>query len=279
MFQYAAGRSLALSRGQDLMLDTSDFEGYKLHQGFELNRVFKCDTKIASQKDVSDILGWQAAKFAQRFLKKPHFKLLRRKSFLVEPYYHYWAGLNEIKNNAYLFGYWQSEKYFADCTEEIRQAFTFKPSLLRENSNIADQILNVNAISLHVRRGDYVSDLKNIFIGVCTLDYYQNAIAYIKSIVDSPVFYIFSDDIDWVKTHLVVDSPTVFVRHNQGTESYNDMRLMSLCQHHIIANSSFSWWGAWLNTNPYKIVIAPRRWFASDHFDTSDLLPSSWIKI
>jgi len=279
MFQYAAGKALALKIGQDLMVDIAEFSGYQLHHGFELNRLFNCNAEIASHKDVSNILGWQALKFAQRFLKKPQLKLFRRQSFVVEPHYHHWPMLNEIKGNAYLLGYWQSEKYFADYSEEIRQAFTFKLSLSMENSKIADQILNVNAISLHVRRGDYVSDSKNSFIGVCSLDYYQNAISYIKSIVDSPVFYIFSDDINWVKAHIVLDSPAVFVSHNQGAESYNDMRLMSMCKHHIIANSSFSWWGAWLNAHPEKIVIAPKKWFASDQFDTSDLLPSSWIRI
>jgi hypothetical protein len=279
MFQYAAGRALALKSGQGLKVDITDFSGYQLHHGFELNRLFNCNAEIASHSDISNILGWQTAKFAQRFLKKPQLKLLRRKSFVVEPHYHYWHGLNEVNGNAYLVGYWQSEKYFADYVNKIREDFTFKLPLSSENSKIADQVLNVNAVSLHVRRGDYVSDSKNSFIGVCSLDYYQKAIAYIKSVVDSPVLYIFSDDIDWVKTNLVLDSPSVFVSHNQGAESYNDMRLMSMCQHHIIANSSFSWWGAWLNAHPEKIVIAPKKWFASDQFDTSDLLPLSWIKI
>jgi hypothetical protein len=123
-----------------------------------------------------------------------------------------------------------------------------------------------------------VSNPKNAFIGVCSLAYYQKAIEYIKSQVKTPVFYIFSDDIEWVKSNLLLDKNTVFVGHNKGTESYNDMHLMSLCKHHIIANSSFSWWGAWLNASPNKIVVAPKKWFASNQND-QDLIPRSWVKL
>jgi len=279
MFQYAAGKALALKSGQDLMVDIAEFSGYQLHHGFELNRLFNCNAEIASHKDVSNILGWQAPKFAQRFLIKPQLKLLRRKSLVVEPHYHHWPMLNEIKGNAYLLGYWQSEKYFADYANETRKDFTFKLPLSKKNSDLANQISSFNSVSLHVRRGDYVTNAKNIFIGVCPLSYYEETIELIKSRVESPVFFVFSDDMDWLKSNLKLDAKTVLVNHNSGSESYNDMRLMSVCKHHIIANSSFSWWGAWLNPNPKKIVIAPKKWFASDAFDTSDLIPSSWIRV
>ena len=147
-----------------------------------------------------------------------------------------------------------------------------------QNADIAEKISQVNAVSLHVRRGDYISDKKNAFIGVCTLDYYKTAIEKIKTQVDNPVFFVYSDDINWVKNNLVIDKTAVFVNHNRGQESYNDMHLMSLCKHNIIANSSFSWWGAWLNTSPDKIVIAPKQWFANMQ-DTSDLLPDNWLKM
>ena len=279
MFQYAAVRALALKKSQDLKVDLTDFSGDQVHHGFELNKLFNCNAEIASQNDVSNILGWQAAKLAQRFLKKPQLKLLRWKSFVVEPYYHYWAGLNEIKNNAYLFGYWQSEKYFTDYADKIREDFTFRLPLSERNSDLANQISSVNSVSLHVRRGDYVTNVKNAFIGVCPLSYYEQAIELINSRIESPVFFVFSDDMTWVKSNLKLDAKTFMVHHNIGSESYNDMRLMSLCKHNIIANSSFSWWGAWLNTNSTKIVIAPKKWFANDQFDTSDLLPLGWIKI
>jgi hypothetical protein len=145
------------------------------------------------------------------------------------------------------------------------------------NADLVEQISKVNAVSLHVRRGDYVQNAKtNANHGVCSLDYYRAAIQNILERVEAPSFFIFSDDIPWVKEHLVLDIPCRYVDHNQGVESYNDMRLMSLCRHHIIANSSFSWWGAWLNPDPQKIVIAPQKWFANDNI-VDDLFPPEWV--
>jgi hypothetical protein len=135
----------------------------------------------------------------------------------------------------------------------------------------------VNAISLHVRRGDYANNPKTKAThGLCSLDYYQASVRQMAQKVARPHFFIFSDDMEWVQGNLKIDFPCVFVEHNRGAESYNDMRLMSLCKHHIIANSSFSWWGAWLNPNMEKIVIAPRKWFASQTA-VPDLFPAGWI--
>ncbi|HQS38500.1 MAG TPA: alpha-1,2-fucosyltransferase, partial [Methylotenera sp.] len=162
--------------------------------------------------------------------------------------------------------------------EQIRKDFTFKLALSVKNSAIIEQISQVNAVSLHVRRGDYVTNAKNAFIGVCSLEYYRKAVEYVKNQVDKPVFFVFSDDIEWVKSNLPIDFPCFYIDHNHGIESFNDMRLMSHCKHHIIANSSFSWWGAWLNANSEKIVIAPQQWFANNT-NVNDLLPESWIKL
>jgi hypothetical protein len=151
--------------------------------------------------------------------------------------------------------------------------------MIEKNQLIAQEIGQSNAISLHVRRGDYVHNSNTLAThGLCSLDYYQTAINYITERVAQPNFFIFSDDITWVKDNLKVDFKCRFVDHNHGTESYNDMRLMSLCQHHIIANSSFSWWAAWLNPNHKKIVIAPRQWFVNDN-NVSDLFPQNWVKL
>lgn len=278
MFQYAAGRALSLKLRVPLKLDTRDFLGYQLHQGFELNRLFNCSNEIATDKDLTELLGWQRVKFLRRVLKRPQLKIFRHKSFVVEPSFSYWNGINQLEGNGYLYGHWQSEKYFIEFAEIIRQDFTFKPPLSNQNSEIAKQISQSNAVSLHVRRGDYVTNSKNSFIGVCPLDYFQKAIAYFKSQVNLPVFFVFSDDIEWAKNNLSLDNSTVFVSHNKGIESYNDMRLMSLCKHNIISNSTFSWWGAWLNQNSQKIVIAPKKWFANGQ-DDADLIPLSWVRV
>ena len=278
MFQYAAGRALSIRLGVPFKLDIRDFSGYMLHQGFELKRLFNSDAEIATYDDLKAIVGWQRAKLVQRFLKRPQLKSFRHRGYVVEPDFNYWGGINQLKDNCYLDGYWQSEHYFAEFKDRIHKDFTFKLPISVKNIEIMQHISQVNAVSLHVRRGDYVTDKRNAFIGVCSLDYYRKAIDTIKFKVDKPVFFVFSDDIAWVKNNLVLDKTAVFVGHNQGDESYNDMRLMSLCKHNIIANSSFSWWGAWLNANPNKIVVGPKQWFASKK-DDSDLVPASWFRI
>lgn len=279
MFQYAAGRALSLKREQPLLLDVSGFANYGLHQGFELQRVFDLPITIANSMDVRNVLAWQANPLIKRRLSSPRWSKLRRDGFVVEPHFHYWSGISHVPQSAYLMGYWQSEKYFQELADIIRADFAFFVLPSTKNSELTQQISQVNAVSLHVRRGDYVQNPITLAThGLCTLDYYQAAIQTIAESVEQPHFFIFSDDIAWVTANLKMDFPSHYITYNQGAESYNDMRLMSLCRHHIIANSSFSWWGAWLNPSPNKIVIAPKQWFADDK-NVSDLLPPNWITL
>jgi hypothetical protein len=279
MFQYAAGRALSLARGDSLYLDVSDFAGYGLHQGFELQRVFDCPANIASEADVRSILGWQFPSVVRRVVARPSLAMVRRAGYVIEPYFHYWSEINNVPRECYLAGYWQSEKYFRDVATVIRADFSFKCPPANRNAELAKQIGQVNAVSLHVRRGDYVKNPKtNATHGLCSLDYYRSAIDHICERVERPNFYVFSDDIAWVKDNLILNSPSQYIDHNQGAESYNDMRLMSACRHHIIANSSFSWWGAWLNSSLEKIVIAPQNWFSKNK-NISDLIPPEWIRM
>ncbi len=276
MFQYAAGRALSLERNESLHLDITGFNNYRLHQGFELSQIFVCPVEIASKTEIRDILGWQYLPGIKRVLARPSMEVFRRNGFVVEPHFHYWPEINQVPQNCYLAGYWQSEEYFQAHASKIRADFTFKLPMTDINAKLAEQIAQVNAVSLHVRRGDYVNIAKNKSIySECSLDYYKTAISYISKQVANPHFFIFSDDIAWVKDNLKIGMPCHYVDHNQNEESFNDMRLMSLCQHHIIANSSFSWWGAWLNPSANKIVIAPKHWFAHQA-DIRDLLPQNW---
>lgn len=279
MFQYAIGRSLSLKSGQTLRLDTSSFNRQALHQGFELKHVFKLAALVASQAEINEVLGWQSSRLVRRLLARPAMSKFIKKSFVVEPHFHYWSGIEKIPKQCYLYGYWQSERYFRASATEITGDFTFSQSLDSENLQLAELISKVNAVSLHVRRGDYVTNLKaTITHGLCSLDYYSEAVKHISSYVVNPHFLIFSDDIDWVKENMDLNIPCTYVCHNQDLQSHIDMRLMSLCQHNIIANSSFSWWGAWLNPNPRKIVIAPKRWFVADK-NAVDLIPSTWVTL
>lgn len=277
MFQYATGRALALRLGDTLRVDISGFEGYGLHQGYELARVFSCNPLVAREQDVRDLLGWRSSRIARKILMRPSLAIFHGPSLVVEPHFNYWPGIRGVSRNAYLLGYWQTERYFSEAAETIRTDFAFREPLSAKNKELTERISQTIAISLHVRRGDYVSDPKaNAAHGLCSLDYYRAAVRHIAEHIDRPEFFIFSDDIGWVKENLKIDFPCWHVDHNLGAESYNDMRLMSLCRHHIIANSSFSWWGAWLNPSPNKTVIAPKRWFSRET-NAEDIFSFGWV--
>lgn len=279
MFQYAAGRAHSLERDLPLRLDITGFANYGLHQGFELLRIFNCTADIADQTDMVNILGWQLLPGIRKIVSRPSMLAFRHKGFIVEPHFHYWYGIKNIPSDCYLSGYWQSEKYFFDAAEQIRKDFSFRLPLDHANSELAKQIGQTCSVSLHVRRGDYVQNSNTAATyELCSLDYYNASIRHVAQRVINPHFFIFSDDITWAKSNLRIDYPSYYVEHNHGAGSYNDMRLMSLCKHNIIANSSFSWWGAWLNPSFEKIVIAPRRWFANET-NTQDLIPQTWVKL
>lgn len=279
MFQYAAGRALSLERGEMLKLDVSAYSGYARHHGFELNKVFNGCADIASEFEIKEMLGWQSSSFVRRIFNRRAFSSIRRHGYVVEPHFQYWDGFEKISDNCYLYGYWQSEKYFLKIQKIIRKDFSFQTPLDGVNAEMANKMSTSNAVSIHVRRGDYVANsYANRMHGTCSLTYYADAIRYIAQRITCPQFFVFSDEIEWVKQNLPIDWPCQYVSHNQGDKSFNDMHLMSLCKHHIIANSSFSWWGAWLNADVNKIVIAPKRWFAIDR-NTSDLIPVAWVTL
>lgn len=280
MFQYAAGRALSSRHDQLLYLDTLDYAKYDLHQGFELERIFSPSVNISTKEDISKLLGWQGHSILKKIAQRTKLKILRSEALIIEPHFQYWSSFCNLSDNCYLVGYWQSEKYFKSIESIIRKDFLFKLPMSTHNQWVADQIMSCNSVSLHVRRGDYVENINNLKIhGVCSLDYYRVAIQHIFDKTKQPHLFIFSDDITWVKYNLKIDLPCLYIDHNRGTESYNDMRLMSLCRHHVIANSSFSWWGAWLNPQPNKIVIAPAQWFNVTNIDSSDLCPVNWLLV
>ncbi len=275
MFQYAAGRALALSLNTELYLDIGGFDSYRLHNGFQLSHVFSLPARISGHSDTRKLLGWQASKI--RILSHPKFAWLRKRALVVEPYFDFWAGFFDAPSDCYISGYWQSEKYFAKHADRIREEFSFHLQLDDRNAEIVRRMKGSNSVSLHIRRGDYVNNPKTLAVhGLCDIDYYQAAVELVSARVVSPSFFVFSDDIAWARENLKMVFPCEFIGHNQGEDSYKDMQLMSVCSHHIIANSSFSWWGAWLNPEPQKIVIAPKKWFA-DGRKVPDLLPESWV--
>jgi len=185
-----------------------------------------------------------------------------------------------LRDNSYLIGYFQSQKYFEGLALEIRKLFTFGRPPSAANRNMLERIAECPSVSIHVRRGDYVSVPKTSkYYRTCSLEYYQAALRIIRERVSDPTVFVFSDDPGWARENIKLADETIYVDHNDGPSAFEDMRLMSNCRHHIIANSSFSWWGAWLNPSTEKTVVAPRQWLSDSAIDLRDLLPPEWTSI
>ena len=277
MFQYAAGRALTRRKGGQLKLDTRAFAANPLRR-YELGRL-RIVAEIATPSELDRVEApmpawWAAVGRAARLFDRRRIPRFRERGFRYDP------ALGRQPLPLYMEGYWQSERYFGDIAAELRHELTPTEPISPANAPIAESIRSVEAVSLHVRRGDYVSRPEtNHFHGTCSPDYYRDAVALIKSRLAAPHVFVFSDDFAWARENLGFDVPTTFVEANSPADGFRDMQLMSLCRHHIIANSSFSWWGAWLNPSADKIVIAPRQWFRAAANDVSTLLPDGWIKL
>lgn len=278
MFQYALGRHLAHINHTELKLDISGFHDYKLH-AYSLGH-FNIVENFATKEEVARFQKYRRKRGKKWFLYNR--LIANERKYIEEKQFHFDPRILEIKEEAYLDGYWQTEKYFKDSAHIIRKEAIVKTTLQGKDAAVAKEIEATTSVMVHIRRGDYVTNEQtNEYHGTCGLDYYHKAIELMSEKVHNPHFFIFSDDHEWVKNNIVLEYPVTYVDHNKADKNYEDLRLMSLCKHQIIANSSFSWWGAWLNQNPEKIVIAPSRWFSKTKpsIDTKDVIPDSWIKI
>ena len=265
MTQYAFYKEL-MYRGYDVKLYIGDFATYNLHQ-YELSRIFNVNINYATKNEVSKYFS---------ILAKIIRKLgLSNGGLMLQKHFEYYLPYLSPAHGSYLIGYWQSEKYFANVVDGLRKDFIFA-ELVGSNKLLANEINVTTSVSLHVRRGDYVGH--ELYEGICNLDYYKKAIEYIQQHVENPKFFIFSNDIEWCKDNMNIHD-AVYVTGNTGVNNYQDMQLMSLCKYNILANSSFSWWSAWLNNNPDKLVIVPQKFFNGGTYNETDLYPVSWIKI
>lgn len=278
LFQCAFGLSASSRLNTRLYFDGDFFNDKNVHtpRPFELNNI-KFDPVFAEEGLKDRFL---APGITQKILNKTG---IHRLSVYREQSLRFDDDL-PVRDNTYYDGYWQSERYFAGMQDQIRKAFSFKGSLNKLSEQLAATLAGqTNSISMHVRRGDYVSSgSANEVHGLCSVAYYQKAIECIRQKIASPIFYFFSDDTEWVRENLLPAVENgVLVDHNQGQDSWQDMLLMSKCKHHIIANSSFSWWGAWLNPHHDKIVIAPQQWFKTEtqYFDSRDIILPNWIQL
>ncbi len=283
MFQFAAGFATSKKLNTKLFLDLSWFN-QSLNQNNITSRKFELDKFELGDFILYDlnILKWVENK--ENKLKYVLNHLLGRSIHKVtEKHIEYTEITGNKKKHLYLEGYWQSHKYFLGNEHEIKSLF-LKPVdyFNNENRTIADRMRSKNSIAIHIRRGDYVRNIHaNSFHGLCSMDYYLNAIDYlVKNNYANPnsELFIFSDEIEWVKNNLKVDYNTYYVNHNSSEQAHLDLLLMSQCEHHILANSSFSWWGAYLSTSKGK-KIAPKSWYAGSSKDTSFMFPEAWIRL
>lgn len=283
MFQYAAARRLAHVNSDQLKLDIGWFgreaRGDTRRQ-YELG-VLSLAADIASAEESRRLRGvdrrrWP--KIVKRLVSAVGYAA--PKSYVMESTITFDPEILRLKGDVYLDGYWQSEKYFRDTAGIIRNDLRLKATPQGANAELLREISDGNSVSLHFRRGDYVTNPHAAaHHGIASLDYYAKAIETVRAQVSSPRLYIFSDDQEWVKRNLHTDVPVTYVEGNGPDNAAEDLRLMSACRHHIIANSSFSWWGAWLGSNPDKVVVAPSAWFSAEGADTSDLIPEGWLRI
>lgn len=279
LFQYSLGRHLAEIHHTELKLDITGFEEYKLH-AYSLGH-FTITENFATKEEVVRFQKYKRKPGRRWFL---YNKLIAdSRKYVQERQFHFDPEVLKAKKDVYLDGYWQTEKYFKDIENVIRKEIAVKNPLSGKDKEIADQITTTPSVMVHIRRGDYVSNpATNEYHGTCGIDYYKKAISIITEKVPEPHLFVFSDDHAWVKENIKLGVPTTYVDHNGADKNYEDLRLMNLCQHHIIANSSFSWWGAWLSQNPNKIVIGPKKWFNNPKKKTTsaeDVLPESWTSI
>lgn len=280
MFQYAAGRALSLSLGVPFKLDLSWFDDMQgaTPRRFMLN-AFPIAAAEATPVEI-ERTAYRKHNFVQKILRR------RKRSGpynIVEPSFNYWPGFTTLIAPAYLKGYWQQEQYFAAAADIIRQDFLFPPFACAEAIELADQIKSSpSAVAVHIRRGDYIEDKAICKVhGICSPAYYEKALQTLAVQLDSPLrLFLFTDDPAWVRTNFEAQGYplTVIDIPEHQDNPWHDMHLMSLCQHHIIANSSFSWWGAWLS-GKHGQVCAPRRWFAEEAKKDDTPVPAAWMRL
>ena len=280
MFQYAFGRALSIKHKSELFLDLSWFEenNTSTNRDFQLD-LFNTDYCIADKKLI-DFYKPIVYRGLNSALIRLNIGALQLPNYFIEKGISFNHSVHRISEKCYLNGYWQSEKYFLEYKNELLSEFELKNYLTKDIDNsILSKIQDTESVSLHIRRSDYNSNVNINIHGVLPISYYQKSIEIINSKFNNPSYFIFSDDIEWAKnTFDFLPGNIHFISKNPN---YIDLYLNSKCKHNIIANSTFSWWSAWLNNYPGKIVIAPSNWYSNKRLNdlTFDLLPESWIRI
>lgn len=272
LFQYSAARSLADRLNVNLGLDTREYNaGSPFEMGlkhFNIRAEFNPKGLIKHRKN-----GF--SKYILDIALGNHKNVYKENNLSFNNLFH------SLPNKTYLKGYWQSEKYFENNQKNIFKDLQIIAPQSKKNIKTLENISKTNSVSLHIRRGDYVTNSAyNMKHGTCSLDYYKKSVDYLsKSLNKNFTIFAFSDDPEWVFKNLKLPMDIQFIEHNSSKKNYEDLRLMSQCNHNIIANSSFSWWGAWLNKSPKRTIISPKKWYADKNIKNIDIIPNNWVKI
>ena len=273
MFCYAYAKALQ-KRGHEVKIDNSAYyDTYKLHK-YQLDK-YSIDLLISSKSDILKIKG---NTLINKILSKMGIikqKVIKEKTLLFD------KKLLKLEDEKYVYGYFQSEKYFKEIRSILIKNFRINTEMSFYTKKIKKFILkSKNSCSIHVRRGDYLSTENKKIYNSCNIEYYHKAIKLVKNKFNELVFFVFSDDILWAKNNLKIKN-VIYIDNKENNIPNEEIYLMSLCKHNVIANSSFSWWGAWLNEFKEKIVIAPKKWFKYNylHKQSLDIVCEDWIKI
>jgi len=279
MFQYSVAKHLAIIHNTDLKMDisaygTDSIRKYSL-DAFNIPQTFASSSEIRSiERTRNGVLDRLVSYLDMIGIHVYPNTYIKEKSFCFDP------RILRLPDGVYLHGYWQSEKYFIRISDIIRREFTVRFPFSKLDMALAHDIQSSESVTVHIRRGDYVANLHaNLLMGTCDLHYYYHCVECLTRKIRRPHFFIFSDDPEWARANLSLPAPATYVDHNGADTDYNDLRLMSLGKHHIIANSTFSWWGAWLCRNEEKIVFAPQKWFNTIKSDIRDRIPDKWFAI
>lgn len=270
LFQYAAGSNLAVRNNTSLRLDLSHYIGWRdmfAHTLIKELGHFRLNAELFVPSGLRKAINC----FGMRNLTS--------NAFFEEKHFGYDPAVLKLGDGSSLSGYFQSEKYFQGIEPDLRKELQLKaPFSDRSVSDYEKKISDSNSVAIHIRRGDY---LKKALHNVCTKDYYARSIEYMRESLAEPCFFIFSDDIEWCRANIGFGEYD-FVVINTADQRLADFYLMSLCKHVIISNSSFSWWAAWLNSSPDKIIVSPDRWFNDEIMNAQalrDTIPGSWIRV
>ena len=281
MFQYALARHLSIKKHVPFKFDTTSFAYDPFDRIYTLG-YFDIVEAIASPKEIDLVIRKKGLKRTLYQSIEKRVRPFHKRTFVKERYRGFDPDIFNLSFNKDLYfdGGWQSEFYFKDIQDILRKEFTVRNPPQGKNESVLHQIQNHESVCFHVRRTDYVTHpvSKNKHGGL-SMAYYTQAASIIADKVKDPYFYIFSDDPEWVQKYIKLPYPFMYVTFNGFDQDYEDLRLMKNCKHFIIANSTFSWWAAWLGSNPEKIIIAPERWYLDSAIKNDDIIPEQWIKL